>query len=372
VDLEDMQSLLYLLEEADAHNRLKKYNLALKKYIAVSKIFGEVEDDQYDFHGYNLRKFTFNVYLSLLKWEDQLRSHPAYLRAAISASKIYVAVHDDPTIATAASSSTQLTDAEKKAKKKAKKAASKVEDPKKITATIPSANEDKGLEATPKDDDPEGLKLISASDPLEQAAKLLVPLSNLAGNNIDVWFAIYDVAIRRRKLLQALKALNTARTLDSDHPELHLRLVDFQKTVSSLPQIPPEPIGPLVTESLPRLIPEGMTLETYNSQYLQQHSASARAILASAKVSQKLESPREEVETLLFGVLKDEVQLSIPTALDIIEFLAFLKSPRTDEFRLACGSKFDLSTVFKTPAELATLRLNVLAPIVDVKILDQA
>lgn len=66
-----------------------------------------------------------------------------------------------------------------------------------VTAATPSVNEDKGLEAIQKDDDPEGLKLISASDPLEQAAKLLVPLSNLAASNIDVWFAIYDVAIRR-------------------------------------------------------------------------------------------------------------------------------------------------------------------------------
>jgi len=33
-----MQSLLYLLEEADAHRQNKKINLALKKYIAVKKV----------------------------------------------------------------------------------------------------------------------------------------------------------------------------------------------------------------------------------------------------------------------------------------------------------------------------------------------
>lgn len=37
-DLEDMQSLLYLLEEADAHHRNGKINLALKKYHAVQKV----------------------------------------------------------------------------------------------------------------------------------------------------------------------------------------------------------------------------------------------------------------------------------------------------------------------------------------------
>ena len=62
----------------------------------------------------------------------------------------------------------------------------------------PAANEDKGLEATPqKDDDPDGLKLLASPDGLEQAAKLLHPLSTFCANNIDVWIAIYDVAVRR-------------------------------------------------------------------------------------------------------------------------------------------------------------------------------
>ena len=63
-DLEEMQSLLYLLEAARGHEKNGKLNLALKKYMAVKKIYDDIEDDQYDFHGYNLRKFTLNAYLS--------------------------------------------------------------------------------------------------------------------------------------------------------------------------------------------------------------------------------------------------------------------------------------------------------------------
>jgi hypothetical protein len=64
-------------------------------------------------------------------------------------------------------------------------------------ANSASANEDK-LESVPaKDDDPDGLKLVSCSDPLERAAKCLNPLKTLARQNIDVWIAVYDVAIRR-------------------------------------------------------------------------------------------------------------------------------------------------------------------------------
>lgn len=58
-----MQSFLYLLEEANAHRINNKLNLALKKYMAAIKVIENFEDDQYDFHGYNLRKFTVNIYL---------------------------------------------------------------------------------------------------------------------------------------------------------------------------------------------------------------------------------------------------------------------------------------------------------------------
>lgn len=116
-------------------------------------------------------------------------------------------------------------------------------------ATAPTSN-DKELEPVqPKDDDPDGLKQLGAADRLEQASKLLHPLSTLAPNDIDVWIATYDVAIRRskpfsssfvcfiilnhnlaEKLLQAVAALNRASSLNPDHPELHIRLIDLKQT----------------------------------------------------------------------------------------------------------------------------------------------
>ncbi|KAF5352217.1 hypothetical protein D9758_009235 [Tetrapyrgos nigripes] len=359
-DLEDMQSLLYLLEEADAHRRNGKPNLALKKYLAVQKIFNEIEDDQYDFHGYCLRKFNINIYLNLLSWEDNLRSQPAYIKTAIRASEIFVAVHDDPKIATAASSGSQLTDAEKKAKKKAKKAAQKVqEEVKKPTAT--SSNEDKGLEPpTPKDDDPDGFKVLACSDPLEQAAKLLQPLTKLAKNNIEAWIAVYDVAIRRKKLLQAIQALNHARALDAENPELHLRIIHARKTASSIQ--PPSSVGSVFTEQLNEILTSEVSLDTYNSQFLQKHSTSPGAILACAKASQELGATREEVENTVFGILGEEVKLDVETAIASLSFLDSLKSPRKDELRASLDKKFELSTLFKPATELAALKESVLAP----------
>jgi len=76
-------------------------------------------------------------------------------------------------------------------------------------------NEDKGLAPPAKDDDPEGTKLLSSSNGLETAAKLLRPLTNLLASSninvrekvegmvkdnerIEIWLTSYDVAIRRR------------------------------------------------------------------------------------------------------------------------------------------------------------------------------
>lgn len=58
-----MQSLLFLLESAAAYRVSGRPNMALKRYIAVKRVFDDFEDDQFDFHGYNLRKFTISIYL---------------------------------------------------------------------------------------------------------------------------------------------------------------------------------------------------------------------------------------------------------------------------------------------------------------------
>ena len=50
------------------------------------------------------------------------------------------------------------------------------------------------------------------------------------------------------------------------------------------------------------------------------------------------------------------------TALDVLAFLREISSSRVDEFRTACDSKFERSTIFKTPQEMAALRKNAVAP----------
>ena len=116
-----------------------------------------------------------------------------------------------------------------------------------VAAAATSTNEDKGLDLAPqRDDDPDGTKLLTSPEPLERAWKLLSPLLRLPIGNIDLWVTVYDVAVRRGgsngptyflilsyynpgKNLQAIRALNRAKVLGAEHPELHVRLVHFRK-----------------------------------------------------------------------------------------------------------------------------------------------
>lgn len=83
------------------------------------------------------------------------------------------------------------------------------------------------------------------------------------------------------------------------------------KLVSSLPQEPPAPIGPVISQSISKLLPADVALDTFNSQYLQKHPGSPRASLAFAKALKILDAPVEEIESTLFGLLHPEANLDI-------------------------------------------------------------
>ncbi|KAF8308202.1 NMDA receptor-regulated protein 1a [Clavulina sp. PMI_390] len=352
-DLEDMQSLLYLLEEGGAHLRAGKLHLALKRYHTVVKLFDDHEEDQYDFHSYALRKYTYNAYLSFIEWEDTLRSHPGYATAAIAASKIYIRLHDNPKLA-----KPDISAAAKKAAKKAKKAEHKQAEENGKKPAAASKDDDEG--PTPVDDDPEGLKLLATATPLDVAAKILQPLATLRADMLEGWIVTYDVAVRRGKYLQALRALNSAKAIDATSPELHVRLADFKSRINALPSPLPSDVGAVVSSGLESLLPGDPSLEAFNNAFLQQSPATASRSLAAAQVAKINKQPVSDVENLVFQMLHDEAEPSIPLCIEALSFLrtGFGEKPseRADEFQKACADRFVLSTVFKSEPELLAIR----------------
>ncbi|CAG8471960.1 12678_t:CDS:10, partial [Acaulospora colombiana] len=170
-DLVDMQCMWFALEEAGCYVKQNKLGKALKRLHQIEKHFADITDDQFDFHTYCLRKVTLRAYLSMLRLEDQLRSHPYYLRAAQEAIKIYVKLHDNPEIAVL---SEKEQDYEKTKDDQTKKKAEK-----------------------PQDDDPDGEKLLKTDDPLGEAFKFLLPLQELSSKRIETHLFGFEIYLRK-------------------------------------------------------------------------------------------------------------------------------------------------------------------------------
>ncbi|KAK0621716.1 NMDA receptor-regulated protein 1-domain-containing protein [Bombardia bombarda] len=246
-DLIDMQCIWFLTEDGEAWQRRGDYGMALKRYHTIYNIFDIWQEDQFDFHSFSLRKGQIRAYIDMVRWEDQLREHPFYFQAALDAVNLYLLMHDKPQGSNGVNGVDGKTvngdDAaaeKKKAAKKAKKEAQKAEreaagksakqDPNKATA-LKTKEED-----VKKDDDPNGLKLAATADPLGDAMKFLGPLLQFSPKNIEGQLAGFDVYMRRKKYLLALRCLNAALSLDKDHPRVKEQVVEFQKAVEPVLQ----------------------------------------------------------------------------------------------------------------------------------------
>lgn len=85
---------------------------------AVLTHFDEFREDQWDFHGYCLRKVTLRAYIDMLHMEDGIYSAQAYRDAAVGAIQCYISLHDTPPGAEAAEADQKkmqdMTDSQKK------------------------------------------------------------------------------------------------------------------------------------------------------------------------------------------------------------------------------------------------------------------
>jgi tetratricopeptide (TPR) repeat protein len=234
-DLLDMQCMWYLFEDGEAYKRQKKLGLALKRFKSIHDIFDVWYEDQFDFHSFSLRKGMIRAYVDMIRWEDHLRQHPFYSRAAYSAIDIYVKLFDDPSTANG-----DLSDADKKkAEKKARKEKEKAEADKKAAAAAKATATSEDV-VKKEDTDPQGEELLKTKDPLAEAMKYLSPLLEHSPLNIKSQQAGFEVFVRREKYLPALKCLVAASKIDSDDATVKEQTARLRKTrkltiVSSFP-----------------------------------------------------------------------------------------------------------------------------------------
>ncbi|EGS21299.1 N-terminal acetyltransferase-like protein [Thermochaetoides thermophila DSM 1495] len=243
-DLTDMQCIWFLTEDGEAWQRRGNTALALKRYHTVFSIFDTWQEDQFDFHSFSLRKGQIRAYVDMVRWEDRLREHPFYFRAALDAVNLYLSMYDKPQSANGANGTEAANpngeDAaeKKKAAKKARKEAQKAEreaaeraakqDPNK-----PGAQKGKEEDIKKKDDDPNGEKLAATKDPLGDAMKFLNYILQFSPKNIDGQIAGFEVYIRKKKYLLALRCLKAASAIDKNHPNVLEQAAKLRKIVSS-------------------------------------------------------------------------------------------------------------------------------------------
>jgi tetratricopeptide (TPR) repeat protein len=206
-DLHDMQCMWYITEDGEAYLRQRNLGLALKRFNSIADIFEIWHDDQFDFHSFSLRKGQIRAYVDMVRWEDHLRDHPFFTRAAINAVKIYLELADDPELGNPHPAGTENMDAaeRKKARQKAKKEQEKqdkIEAEKKLATAKKSNATGADGEAKKEDPDPKGLTLLQTKEPLEASLKFLTPLLEFTPKNIEAQNLGFEVHFRRSMSLK--------------------------------------------------------------------------------------------------------------------------------------------------------------------------
>ncbi|KAF2722557.1 N-terminal acetyltransferase-like protein [Polychaeton citri CBS 116435] len=256
-DLLDMQCVWFVTEDGESYARQRKYALALKRFKQIYDIFDTWAEDQFDFHTFSLRKGMVRAYVDMIRWEDVLREHPFFTRAALSAISILLQLYDNPALIKGShangDANGESAAERKKAAKKAKKEAEKAEAERKLAAakkaTAPPKDEDG--ERKKEDPDPNGeelYKTITATPEsiLEEAMKFLRPVLELSPESVDGQVAGFEVNIRRKKYLPALKCLIATERLEPNNPAVKKQGDQLRTALKDLP----EPLPPKVQEVL--------------------------------------------------------------------------------------------------------------------------
>ena len=158
-----------------------------------------------------MRKMTLRAYVSVLKLEDGIRGHKAFVRACCQAAELYLLLHkadsqviDKPAEAVDPKLAKALA---KREKAKAAKAKRKAESEAKAQAE--AAKNDDSKKKLPKrdaDEDPRGEKL-AALEPLKESTRLSKALEKYAASSVETHALAFDVSMVRAKPLLALRAL---------------------------------------------------------------------------------------------------------------------------------------------------------------------
>ncbi|CAK8697492.1 unnamed protein product [Clavelina lepadiformis] len=375
--LKEMQCMWYEVECANAHTRAKRFGEALQKCHEVDRHFSEIVEDQFDFHQYCMRKMTLRSYVKMLKLEDSLRSHRFYFEAARIAIKVYINLHDEPykpgdrkTIEGESSmSSAELKKLRNKQRRQERKKAAQEEKRKQEEKANRKKqqqqrkNDDEG--DTKKEEEFQPEKLVSVSDPLDQAQKFLVPLELHCYNRFDTHMFAFQIAERRSRLLVMLRALLRAQKAASngDLAELHFCKVRFAKKVCDTNGVS-SAVNDVIGKHFGNIYGD-VGLEEFNQRFLDENNDSLAHIYAGSKAMYHLDNAKKDEALLkLLNFSTETKNVTIQICEDILTSLRsklvygqvpedFLK-----DFTEKCRDFFPRACSFKPPGSTVTAKVN--------------
>ncbi|CAA7403072.1 unnamed protein product [Spirodela intermedia] len=310
-NLHDMQCMWYELGSGESYFRQGILGRALKKYLAVEKHYADMTEDQFDFHSYCLRKMTLRSYVAMLKFQDQLHSHPYFHKAAAGAIRCYMKLYDSPLKSAPEeddeaaqllpSQKKKLRQKQKKAEARAKKEAEEKEKNEEESSSASVSKSGKRQHAKPVDPDPHGDKLLQVEDPLLEATKYLKLLQKNSPKSLETHFLSFELNIRKQKILLAFQAVKHLLAIDATNADSHRCLIKFFHKLSSLPA-PSTEAEKLVWQVLEAERPnisqlQGRSLIEANQAFLEKHQDSLTHRAAASEMLYMLE-PDKKVEAI--------------------------------------------------------------------------
>jgi len=230
----DMQVTWYEQEEALCWIRKGELGKAIRKLKRIEKHFLDFIEDQfpYHIHSYCFNKMTLSAYYKFIKFEDNILGHKYYVKAAKSLVRCYLELFDNP-------DKYQLPPEEDIPPKEEKVNPT----PKRggrtrgrgrgnKTNTQPQHVEPKKEEKEKNMEEEESRKLLSQKHPIKLAMVQLERLLTYS-NDFETNSLAFEVYMRRKKYLLALKSLVKMSKLNPDNPTVTESLNKFKTEVSN-------------------------------------------------------------------------------------------------------------------------------------------